>query len=195
MLRKARHFSMAGYNYDARLAGPMKRNVEKFAPPPLINSACTECGGVVPDAFETCDQFFLAVLVRAGEATTRSTVHPQLYRLVVDTFGMQHPARSCLSPKSYAAHLTGLCCAMEYGISKSVYAALQRWPNGPAERIGLVRPKDLSSRGRITVGYVSEASSDEEFEARVHEWASDVWQAYQPQHKIARSWIRDALGR
>jgi len=63
---------LLGYDHHAGLAVAMKRNVEKFAPPPLINPACTGCRGVVPGAFETCDEFFLAVLVRAGEAATRS---------------------------------------------------------------------------------------------------------------------------
>ncbi len=168
----------------------MKRDPEKFTPPPLVESVCTECGALVPSEFDTCDGFFLSVLLRSHEAS----VHPQLYRAVVDTYGMQHPARSCKSAKSYAAHLSGLCCSIEYGSSELVYAALQRWLNGPVENIGIARPSDLQFLGGLTIRYPSEALSDQEFEHRVREWGKDVWKAYESQHGIARKWMREALG-
>lgn len=173
----------------------MKRDPRKFIPPPMVEHVCSECGGEVPIEFESCDAFFLSILARANEISTRQSVDPQLYRLVVDAFGMQHPARSCLSAKSYAAHFTGLCCAMEYGMSEAVYAALQKWLNGPADRIGLTRPDDLAFRGTISVGYAGGAATDQDFEARVLEWGREVWRAYEPQHGIARSWVEEALRR
>jgi hypothetical protein len=116
-----------------------------------------------------------------------------LARLFVDTFGMQHPARSGKSAKSYAAHLTGLCCGVEYGGSQAVYAALQRWLNGPVGAIGITRPTEPEFRGKLTVRYVYDASDDAEFAARVHEWARDVWEAYASQHELVRGWIQKAL--
>ncbi len=47
----------------------MKRNSERFTPPPLVDSTCTECGGLVPAAYESRDALFLAVLVQTWQAT------------------------------------------------------------------------------------------------------------------------------
>ena len=115
-----------------------------------------------------------------------------LFRLFVDTFAMQHPQRSCKSAKSYAAHFTGLCCGVEYNGAKSLYAALQRWLNGPAEAIGITRPIEPDYRGALTIRYVYDAQTEAEFAARVREWAREVWEAYSSQHEIARNWIRKA---
>ena len=107
---------------------------------------------------------------------------------------MQHPKRSCESAKSYAAHLTGLCCGVEYNRAQAIYAALQRWLNGPAEAIGITRPTEPDCRGALTVRYVYDARTEAETSARVQEWAKDVWTAYSSQHRIATDWIRGALG-
>lgn len=84
----------------------------------------------------------------------------KLYRLIVDTGAMQHPKDGCKSAKSYAAHLTGLCCGLEYKGSKSVRAALQRWPNGSAEAIGITSPTEPDYRGMLTIRYVYDAAND-----------------------------------
>jgi len=123
----------------------MQVDPEKLTPPPLMNSTCTECSALVPAEFQSCDAFLLSVLTNLKSAPPR---------LLIDTFAMQHPKRSCKSAKSYAAHFTGLCCGVEYGGSANVYAAIQRWLNGPAERIGLARPQEPEYRGRLTLRHV-----------------------------------------
>ncbi len=117
-----------------------------------------------------------------------------MHRLLIDTFGMQHPKRSCESAKSYAAHLTGLCCGVEYNGALSVQAALQRWLNGPAEAIGITRPTEPDHRGTRTIRYVYDVANETEFAARLHEWAREVWDAYSSQHELARNWVKEALG-
>lgn len=54
----------------------------------------------------------------------------RVHRMMVDAYCLQHPERYCVSAKSLAAHLTGLCCAFEHGGHPSVNAAVQRWLNG-----------------------------------------------------------------
>lgn len=173
----------------------MPRDLSKFIAPDLVDSKCTECGAEVPAEFTSCDELFMSILTPLGFRWQGSPDVAALGRLVVDTFGMQHPKRSCKSAKSYAAHFTGLCCGVEYNGAKSVYAALQRWLNGPAEAIGITRPTEPDYRGALTIRYVYDAETEAELAARVHEWAKDVWEAYSSQHEIARNWIRKAIGK
>ena len=170
----------------------MPRDLSKFMPPDLVDSRCTECGAQVPAEFTSCDEFFISLLTPLGLRGMESPEATALFRLFVDTFAMQHPQRSCKSAKSYAAHFTGLCCGVEYNGAQSLYAALQRWLNGPAEAIGITRPTEPDDRGALTIRYVYDAQTEAEFAARVHEWAREVWEAYSSQHEIARNWIRKA---
>jgi len=172
----------------------MPRDLSKFIAPDLVDSKCTECGAEAPAEFTSCDELFMSILTPLGLRWAESPDIATLQRLVVDTFGMQHPKRSCKSAKSYAAHFTGLCCGVEYNGAKSVHAALQRWLNGPVEAIGITRPTEPDYRGALTIRYVYDAETEAEFTARVHEWAKNVWEAYSSQHEIARNWIRKATG-
>ena len=162
----------------------MQIDLEKLTPPPLVNSTCTECSALVPAEFQSCDAFLLFFLTDLKSAPPR---------LLIDTFAMQHPQRSCKSAKSYAAHFAGLCCGVEYAGSERVYAAIQRWLSGPAERMGLARPQEPEYRGRLTLRHVYRVGVQSNFEPRLREWATDVWAAYTAQHDIARRWIGTAL--
>jgi hypothetical protein len=181
----------------------MPRDLKTLMPPPLVDHHCTECGALVPPEFHSCDELFMSLLHLAylarplltplGMAQVGLPEGNPLARLFVDTFGMQHPARSGKSAKSYAAHLTGLCCGVEYGGAQSVYSVLQKWLNGSVEAIGIVRPTAPEFRGTLTVRYVYDAANDAELAARVHEWARDVWEAYSSQHELVRGWMKRAL--
>ena len=172
----------------------MPRDLSKFIAPDLVGSKCTECGAKVPDEFSSCDELFMSVLTPLGLRWTESPDIAALHRLLVDTFAMQHPKRSCKSAKSYAAHLTGLCCGVEYNGAQSIYAALQSWLNGPVEAIGISRPTEPDDRGALTIRYVYDAETQTELAVRMHKWAQEVWEAYASQHEIARNWIRKATG-
>jgi predicted amidophosphoribosyltransferase len=50
--------------------------------------------------------------------------------LAFDAYCMQHLDSYCRSAKSYAAHLTRLCCGLEYQGDPKVYEAIQKWLNG-----------------------------------------------------------------
>jgi hypothetical protein len=122
---------------------------------------------------------------RAWTSTTRASVH----NLVVDTYAMQHPVEFCRSAKSYVAHLTGLCFAMEPRDGASDYWAIPRWLNKGAR---LERPPDLRFRGTLTIADVRDLEG-EAFSAGVRRWAADVWSAYGAQHALARHWLAAAL--
>lgn len=166
----------------------MQIDLDKITPPPLVNSRCVECGALVPEEFQSCDAFLQFVLT---DCYLKSAGPPP--RLLIDTFAMQHPKRACKSAKSYAGHFAGLCCGVEYGGSEKVFAALQRWLNGPAEGIGLRRPQEPEYRGRLTIQHLYRVDVHSEFELRLWECATDVWDAYTSQHEIARRWIETAL--
>jgi hypothetical protein len=164
----------------------MQIDLEKFTPPPLVDSTCTECGARVPTEFPSCDAFLQFVLNDLKSAPPR---------LFIDTSAMQHPRRACKSAKSYAGHLAGLCCGVEYGGSMNVYAALGRWLSDSAERIGLTRLQEPEYRGTLTLRHLYGVDDRTTFERRLREWATDVWDAYSSQHDIARRWIGTALKR
>ena len=107
--------------------------------------------------------------------------------LAFDAYCMQHPGTYCRSAKSYAAHLTRLCCGLEYGGDPQVYRAIQRWLNGV---VPLEKPEVLAKRGRTTVADLQVAATRQEMERLAQAWAEEVWKAYTPQHEIARGWIR-----
>jgi hypothetical protein len=111
--------------------------------------------------------------------------------LAFDAYCMQHPDTYCRSAKSYAAHLTRLCCGVEHGGEPKVYRAIHRWLNGA---VALEKPEVLTERGRMTVADLQAAGSSEEKQRLARAWAQDVWQAYATQHALAREWIRLALG-
>jgi len=102
---------------------------------------------------------------------------------------MQHPDRYMISPKSFAAHLTGLCCTMEYGNDPDLLRLLQQWLNGKKL---LEKPAMLDHLGHLTISHITQAQTGTEPGPLVHEWAADVWQAYAVYHPLAKTWIEIA---
>ncbi|MEK7215450.1 MAG: DUF5946 family protein [Chloroflexota bacterium] len=145
-------------------------------------SACPECGLEAPDGQEGCQRLFEGLLVRAASDYRYAGYR----RLLVDCYCLQHPERYCASPKSLAAHLTGLCCWMERGGSSEVYAAVQRWLNGP--RRDLAKPPVPAARGPALIREVDGARTQEEYAAAVEWWARCVWKAWARSHGLARNW-------
>jgi len=112
-------------------------------------------------------------------------------RLTIDVYCLQHPDRYCVSAKSLAAHLTGLCWALEHGGGEEGLRRLQRWLNG---RVELVKPPLPESRGGVTVADVAPAAGPDEYRSAVDHWARSTWAAYADLHETARAWIRQAIG-
>ena len=152
----------------------------------MSDDPCPECGATVAGGRAGCQALFDEICAAAYADLAFGAVH----NLVMDAYSMQHPNEYGRSAKSYVAHLARLCCAMEHDADPAVYAAIPRWLNGAS---AIERPPVLSRRGEITIGQLRAADSGEEHKRMARAWAASVWQAYAPQHELARAWIRAAL--
>lgn len=154
---------------------------------------CPDCGARRVGGREGCaalfDQITFQELGQPGYG--RAQGYGRTHRLLVDAYCMQHLDKYCRSAKSYAAHLTGLCCGVEYHGDPKIYAAIQRWLNG---RVDLQKPETLAFLGKLTLADVRPARDAEEHIRLVQAWAGSAWEAYSVQHELARAWIRAALG-
>ena len=116
--------------------------------------------------------------------------YARAYRSAVEAYAMQHVERFGLSAKSYAAHLTGLCCVVEHDADPAMLAAIARWLSGPSpvEKPSVAPPP----RGRLTIADARRAEEPEAHAAAVRAWAADVWDAYRERHALARGWLDEA---
>jgi hypothetical protein len=147
---------------------------------------CPDCGGAIPGGRASCRAAFDALGARAYQDVAYASVH----RLVVDCYAMQHLDPFCVSAKSYAAHLTGLCCGVERGGDPRIHRAVHLWMSGQAR---FERPPNLPHLGSMTLADVLAAEDSPDHVARVKAWAAHIWAAYKEQHALARHWIDQAL--
>jgi hypothetical protein len=140
--------------------------------------SCEGCGLLIAGGTAGCQALFDEL--RSGQLVA-STYQAQ--RMTVDTYCLQHPDRYCVSAKSLAAHLTGLCWALEYSGNPSGLNALQRWLNGPPR---IEKPSVRSFRGALTVADTPDLEA-------IERWARSTWEAYSSLHPLARQWIDEAL--
>ena len=152
---------------------------------PMESQACPSCGARAGGQAE-CQGLFDQLGALAWSDPRRAAVH----NLVVDAYCLQHPDQYCESAKSYAAHLTRLCCALEFGGQPCLYWAIPRWLDG---KVQLRKPLALRVRGAVTVADVHAAPNSDAYAARVREWARSVWEAYASQQDLARAWMRAAI--
>lgn len=149
--------------------------------------SCPDCGASVTGGRAGCQALWEEITVQAYSDLRYAAV----YNLAFDTYCMQHLDTYCRSAKSYAAHLTRLCCGLEHSGNPAIYAAIQKWLNGS---VSIEKPESLSHLGHLTIADVQAARTGEEFTRCVQAWAESVWDAYTAQHDIARTWIETALG-
>jgi hypothetical protein len=110
---------------------------------------------------------------------------------MVDTYALQHPDRYCVSPKSFAAHLTGLCWTLERSGDRAVGSeALRRWLNGTSR---IEKPDLPVFRGNVRIADVTGVEEPVAYGKAVDGWARATWEAYAELHVVARRWIQDAL--
>lgn len=152
-----------------------------------MDEHCPDCGASVKNAREGCQALYDELWLQSSENPIRASVQT----LAFDTYCMQHLERYCVSGKSYAAHLTRLCCGIEHGGKPQIYAAIQRWLNTAKPQ----KPSVLSFLGDLTVADMLQAKSDADYVQLVRAWAEDVWKAYESQQELARAWLQEALER
>ena len=106
---------------------------------------------------------------------------------------MQHVETYCRSAKSYAAHLTRLCCGLEFGGDPEVYAAIQSWLNGASP---VAKPSILPSLGRLTIASVIGAAIDRQNTSTLSPPGQKTFgKLTLPSTSLARGWIQAALQR
>jgi len=152
----------------------------------MSEDRCPDCGAAVMGGRAGCQALWDEIGARAYSDPNYAATHD----LAFDAYCMQHLERYCRSAKSYAAHLTRLCCGLEYGGDPRIYAAIQKWLNGA---VAIEKPEAPGDRGRMTVADLRAARNAEEHARLAHDWATSVWEAYTAQHDIARNWIQAAL--
>ena len=152
-----------------------------------MTESCPSCGACLGGR-AGCQAVFDELSARAWTSPRRGAVH----NLSVDAYAMQHPDDYCVSPKSYAAHLIGLCCGVEHPGGAALYWAIPRWLDGPA---AIEKPPLIAHRGDLTIAEVSDPRGEEqEHPERVRRWAQNVWAAHAAQHDLARRWL-EAVGK
>lgn len=143
---------------------------------------CPDCGANVEGGREGCQALWHKLFYSVG------LTHPAAF----DAYCMQHLEKYCASAKSYAAHLTRLCCGVAYEADGQVYMAIQQWLNGNRQ---LEKPAILPFLGALTIADVYEAGSAEERANVTQAWVEGVWQAYEAQHSLAHTWLQEALAK
>jgi hypothetical protein len=152
-------------------------------------SPCFGCGMRAVGGAEGCQAAFNELGARAYADLSFGRLH----RLVVDTYCLQHPPY-IESAKSLAAHLLGVCAALEHENNPIVVNAIHRWLNGPAR---VEKPAVPEFRGSVTIASVIEiADADPAVYARaVRGWARSTWAAYGALHPLAHRWIKEMMVR
>ncbi|HKR61098.1 MAG TPA: DUF5946 family protein [Pyrinomonadaceae bacterium] len=152
----------------------------------VANDVCEDCGAAVAEGKAGCLKIFEEILAREFSDYRYGRIH----RLTVDTYSLQHPDAYMLSGKSFAAHLTGMCAALEYKDAFAINRVVQKWLSKNPK---IDKPVSLPlQRGKLTILYVHSAADAEEHTSRVQEWARDVWEAWSAHHDLARELISEA---
>ena len=140
---------------------------------------CESCGAAVGQGKAGCLKLFEDILAREfGDYR-----YGRLHRLTVDAYSLQHPDEYMRSGKSFAAHLTGVCAALELEDALEVNRAVQKWLSANPR---IDKPANIPERrGRLTVAHVHAAADADEHVGRVREWARDVWGAWAGHRELA----------
>ena len=149
--------------------------------------SCPECGSNLGDA-GACDAAFRELCGREFSRPALFSVH----HLTVHAYTLQHPARYMASEKSTAAHLTGLCWALELGGGPELNRRLSAWLERDPD-VRRLEPPPPGTRGSLTVDHVTPHQDAGDYRRAVHEWAASAWEAWSPHHERARAWVKAAM--
>ena len=151
------------------------------------DSICEDCGAAAIQGKAGCRQMFEEILAKEFSDYRYGKIH----RLTVDSYALQHPEAYMRSGKSFAAHLTGMCAALEHEDTLDLNRTVQKWLSSNPR---IEKPSQLPEhRGALTVAYICSAADADEHVNRVREWARDIWSAWAEHHNLARTLIRKAI--
>lgn len=130
---------------------------------------------------------------RFDEAIARDFSDPRfftMHRMLVDTYCLQHPDEYCVSGKSLAAHLVGLCLMLEEGGKPATGAPFLRdWLDGAR---ALDKPPIPAERGRTILADLAGIEEPSAWSHAVRRWADSTWDAYADLQPLARRWAAEA---
>lgn len=149
---------------------------------PPGESICPECGLRTKPDEPVCAAQWALLLARDYE---QPTLFGRSHRMAVDAYCLQHSSY-VESAKSLAAHLCGLCIALEHSNHTEALRQLQHWLSGNPK---LIKPDLPMLRGSVTIGKVHGISDPAEFGKAVEAWAQSVWEAYRDLQPVAREWL------
>lgn len=149
---------------------------------------CPYCGAPETGGYTGCQGIMDALTLRMLDDPVGSGGYA-LRRAVVDCYCLQHPEIYCVSAKSYAAHLTGLCVWEEHGGSQEINETVRRWLDG---RKDMSKPAIPDARGVMTVAFVAAAKTPADLRGRAKAWAQSTWAAYADLWVVARMYIVEA---
>ena len=150
------------------------------------SDVCEDCGAVVAGGRDGCLKLFEEVIAREFSDYRYGRTH----RLTVDAYSLQHPDKYMRSGKSFAAHLTGMCAALEHEDASPLNQAIQKWLSTNPQ---IDKPAHLPERrGDLTITYIYSAPDADGHVTRVGEWARDIWAAWAEHHALARRLISEA---
>ncbi len=94
------------------------------------------------------------------------------------------------SGKSFVAHLTGICAALESEDDLALNQTVQRWLSTNPK---IDKPAQIpGQRGSLTIAQIQSVADADEYGNRVREWAQDVWGAWSEHHALAKQLIAEA---
>jgi hypothetical protein len=147
---------------------------------------CEDCGAAVEGGRAGCLKLFEEVIAREFSDYRYGRAH----RLTVDAYSLQHPGKYMRSGKSFAAHLTGMCAALEHDDAAALNRAVQKWLSTNPH---VDKPARLPERrGELNVTHVHAAPDADAHVGRVKEWARDVWAAWAEHQELARRLMGEA---
>lgn len=124
---------------------------------------CEACGAAAGGK-AGCLKLFEEILAREFSDYRYGKIH----RLTVDAYSLQHPDEYMRSGKSFAAHLTGMCAALEYENAPALNQMVQKWLSANPQ---VAKPARLPERrGNLTIAYIHGAPDADEHIKRVREW-------------------------
>jgi hypothetical protein len=147
-----------------------------------VDEVCAECGLRTTAGAPNCAGLRDRLFARDFEQPALNGNH---HRLVVDCYCVQH-SPYVLSAKSLAAHLCGLCVAIEHGNDPAMLGGIHRWlsTNPP-----ITKPALPAFRGELTIAHVSGIEDPVAYGAAAQAWARSAWNAYRELQPLARQWL------
>jgi hypothetical protein len=148
----------------------------------MEGQVCPDCGFRPKPGEPGCAALRDALLARDFE---RPALFWPYHRMAVDAYCLQHPSYVA-SAKSLAAHLCGLCVALERANDAAQFRQLQLWLSTNPK---IDKPDLPVFRGQITIGSVYAIDDPIQFGKGVDSWARAAWLAYRDLQPLARKWL------